>query len=94
VLSACQTEASAVGSSTGTEGLTQKFLNAGVPHIVASRWDVDSSETARLMKIFYARLLAGEDVASSLRTAQSTLMTLPASAHPYYWAAFQLEGTN
>jgi CHAT domain-containing protein len=94
VLSACQTEASGVGSSTGTEGLTQRFLNAGVPHIVASRWDVDSSETARLMKIFYARLLAGEDVANSLRHAQSTLITMPASAHPYYWAAFELEGTK
>ena len=94
VLSACQTEASAVGSTTGTEGLTQRFLNAGVPHIVASRWDVDSSETAKLMKIFYARLLAGEDLANSLRYAQSTLMTMPASAHPYFWAAFELEGRN
>lgn len=94
VLSACQTEASAVGSSTGTEGLTQMFLNAGVPHVIASRWDVDSGETARLMEMFYARLLAGESVASSLRNAQSTLMTMPPSAHPYYWAAFELEGRN
>jgi CHAT domain-containing protein len=62
--------------------------------VVASRWNVDSSETANLMQRFYTQLLAGDGVANSMRAAQLALASRPSSAHPYYWAAFELEGKN
>jgi CHAT domain-containing protein/tetratricopeptide (TPR) repeat protein len=92
VLSACHTSANSEIGRSGTETFAQSLLYAGVPHVVASRWNVDSRETAEFMNRFYARLLTGSDVATSMRTAQLALASQPASAHPYYWSAFELQG--
>ena len=94
VLSACNTsnENQIVGS--GTEDIEEALLRAGVPHVIASRWKVDSVETASFMKMFYASLLAGNKVANALQVARTTLSSQPASGHPYYWSAFALQGTN
>ncbi len=92
VLSACHTNGEAKVGSSGTETLTEALLHAGVPHVIASRWNVDSRETAELMEKFYSHLLAGSDVANAMHTAQLALASNPASVHPYYWAAFELRG--
>lgn len=93
VLSACDTWPAAKSMSSGTEDLTKSLLRAGVPHVVASRWRVDSNQTAELMRNFYGQLLAGNDVSSSLRAAQLKLASETESVHPYYWAAFGVQGT-
>jgi CHAT domain-containing protein/cytochrome c-type biogenesis protein CcmH/NrfG len=92
VLSACTTWPTLESRTSGTEDLTQSFLRAGVPHVLASRWNVDSKETAELMKEFYGQLMSGNSVPVSLRIAQLKLASEPASAHPYYWAAFGVQG--
>lgn len=94
VLSACSTGIEAQNNSPGTEGLTDALLRAGVPHVIASRWNVDSAETAIFMKSFYASLLAGNVPAKALRAARATLASRPASIHPYFWSAFVLQGTS
>jgi CHAT domain-containing protein len=94
VLSACQTGFEAQPGDSGTETLVQALLHRDVPHVVASRWNVDSEETARFMQKFYARLLASDGVANSMRIAQLAMASQPSSAHPYYWSAFELEGTK
>ena len=94
VLSACQTGNRPDAANSGNEGLAKALLHAGVPHVIASRWNIDSAQTATLMKEFYARLLTGEEVANSLRTAELALASQPTSAHPYYWAAFELQGVR
>ncbi len=92
VLSACETGGKGESGGFGTENLAQSLLHAGVPHVVASRWNVDSRETAEFMKGFYANLLSGDDVAESIHKARLMLASQPASAHPYYWAAFEIQG--
>jgi len=94
VLSACNTSTNDEVLGSGTESLSESLLNAGVPHVIASRWNVDSTETAHFMNIFYAHLLSGENPANSMRTAQLALASSPTSAHPYYWSAFELEGVR
>ncbi len=95
VLSACHTGAQPEPGTSGAEGLAQEFLHHGVPHVVVTRWNIDSSKTAELyMKQFYTRLLNGADTASAMQSAQLLLASQPESVHPYYWAAFQLEGTK
>jgi CHAT domain-containing protein len=94
VLSACNTGSEVQTLGSGTETLVQAFLQAGVPHVVASLWNVDSSETTEFMKQFYVRLTTGNDTASSMRFAQLALASNAVSAHPYYWAAFQLHGAK
>ena len=92
VLSACDTWPAAESVMYGTEDLTKSLLRAGVPHVLASRWRVDSNETAELMRQFYEKLLLGNDIPTSLRAAQLKLASESASAHPYYWAAFGDQG--
>ena len=94
VLSACQTGSRPDAANSGNAGLAKALLHARVPHVITSRWNIDSAETAVLMKQFYARLLTGEEVANSLRTAELALASQPTSAHPYYWAAFELQGVR
>jgi len=92
VLSACLTEKGTDGSAFDPDSLAMVFMNAGVPHIVASRWNVDSNATATLMASFYRRLLQGSSVAESLRLSAEDIRTRAETAHPYYWAAFNLFG--
>jgi CHAT domain-containing protein/tetratricopeptide (TPR) repeat protein len=94
VLSACHTLGDDQADTSGTESLTESLLHAGVPHIVASRWNVDSRETSEFMKQFYTYLLSGSSVANALRTARLALASQPTSAHPYYWSAFELRGAR
>jgi CHAT domain-containing protein len=68
------------------------FLNAGVPQVMASRWNVDSRATAVFMNAFYDRLLKGQPAAVAIRAIASDIRKRPVGAHPYYWAAFSLYG--
>jgi CHAT domain-containing protein len=93
VLSACDTAGNAEGAGR-SETLSRALLRAGVPRVIASLWNVDSAQTANFMKVFYAQLLAGNNAANSIHTAELALASQPVSAHPYYWSAFELEGSR
>jgi CHAT domain-containing protein/tetratricopeptide (TPR) repeat protein len=92
VLSACPTDFDGRALETAEEGLPGSFLRAGVPHVVTSRWKVDSGQTSLFMAQFYKQLLAGLSVPQSMRSARLVLASQSASAHPYYWSAFELNG--
>jgi CHAT domain-containing protein len=87
VLSACETANSDLGL-VGSKNLVRGFLERGVPHVLASRWQVDDHAAAELMDVFYSNLLVGRSVTNSLQLAEETLRHNPSMAHPYYWAAF------
>ena len=87
VLSACATAETEKGFGV-PDTLVRSFLRAGVPHVVASRWPVDSRMTERTMAEFYTRLFEGAPIAVALQQAARKLQTQPGTAHPYYWAAF------
>jgi CHAT domain-containing protein len=91
VLSACATAETEKGfSEPGT--LVRGFLRARVPHVVASRWPVDSPTTEQTMAEFYPRLLQGLPTAKALQQVADKLRTQPRTSHPYYWAAFDSYG--
>src|SRR5258708_21601913 len=92
VLSACQTQTVADAGASGNEGLAQALLSRGVPHVLASRWNVDSEATSLLMAQFYAHLLSGQNVAAAMRASQLQVAALPRFADPHYWAAFGVNG--
>jgi len=91
VLSACST-ASGSGGSSGFESVTDAFLRAGVPHVVASRWAVDSTETQAFVRDFYRNALSGETVPDAIRLAASNMLARRDTSHPYYWTAFAAYG--
>jgi CHAT domain-containing protein len=92
VLSACSTGTGERHGFTNPESLVRAFLNAGAGRVVASRWNVDTNATAGFMRQFYQSILSGNLPVIALRSASETLRKNPATAHPYYWAAFQLFG--
>ena len=91
VLSACAS-AEAEKGFTGPDTLVRGFLRAGVPHVVASRWPVDSHTTERMMAEFYTHLFQGQPSTTALQQATNSVSKNPATSHPYYWAAFAVYG--
>ena len=91
VLSACST-ASGSGGSSGFDSVTDALLRAGVPHVVASRWAVDSVETRGFIEDFYRNALSGHPVSGALRQTALKMLANPRTAHPYYWSAFSAYG--
>ena len=91
VLSACST-ASGSGGSSEFNSVTDAFLRAGVPHVVASRWSVDSVETRGFVEGFYHNVLSGQPVSEALRNAARNMLANPRTSHPYYWSAFAAYG--
>jgi len=91
-LSACESERGTEGGYTDVDSFARIFGLAGVPHVVASRWNVDSATTMTLMQDFYAALSDGATVPESLRRAEGTTRSHMGSIHPYYWSAFRAFG--
>jgi CHAT domain-containing protein len=92
VLAACSTASSGEDDLYSRRNLVQAFLRAGVAHVVATQWDVDSEATRALMEKFYSELASGRSVAEALRQAQVVVFSRKSSSHPYYWAAFTAAG--
>jgi CHAT domain-containing protein len=93
-LSACQTGLGGAMAGEGLLGLTWAFQYAGARSVLASLWEVSDASTAELMRSFYGHLSAGVSKAEALRHAQVELLRRPATAAPYYWAAFTLIGAG
>jgi hypothetical protein len=94
VLSACQTQGGEVSAGDEIISLNRAFLY-GSPTVVSSLWSVDDQATGELMSRFYTHLRDGMSKAQALQAAQSEIRKDPAHPewqHPYYWAAFVLNG--
>jgi CHAT domain-containing protein len=94
VLSACETQLGELSAGDEVVGLNRAFLY-GSSTVIASLWSVDDEATGALMESFYRHLLEGMGKAQALQAAQEEIRTDPDHpewAHPYYWAAFVLNG--
>lgn len=91
LLAACSTDAG-VGGSRGLDSVAQALQTSGVPHVVASRWAVDSVEARKFASGFYAAVFSGEPVSGATRLMSQKMMSNPQTAHPFYWAAFAAYG--
>jgi CHAT domain-containing protein/tetratricopeptide (TPR) repeat protein len=94
VLSGCSTANANLSRTADPDNLVNSFLRAGVPHVVASRWDVESKATDHLMEEFYSHLFSGETVAIALRHVRMNMLAVRETSHPYYWAAFAAFGRS
>ena len=91
VLSACSTASGGTGSN-GFDSVTDALLRAGAPHVVASRWAVDSAETRGFVQDFYRNALSGQTVSEAIRLTSRNMLAIPRTSHPYYWSAFAAYG--
>ena len=90
ILAACTTGSGLEGGVLDSQNLVYAFLSAGVPAVIATRWNVDSVKTSELMQVFYELLERGNTVSEALRGAQKHL--IETSNNPYFWAGFMLVG--
>lgn len=93
-LSACSTGLGKLVNGEGILGLTRAFFYAGAQNVAVSLWNVNDSATAMLMESFYLNLRRGKLKREALREAKLSLVrsSQPSLRHPYFWAAFVLEG--
>ncbi|MDM8531016.1 tetratricopeptide repeat protein [Anaerolineales bacterium HSG25] len=91
-LGACQTGQTGIKGGEEHVGLMQAVMTAGTPTVVASLWSVDDQATRWLFEAFYARLAAGQTVQQAMYQARQAIRKQ--QSHPYYWAAFQVYGTD
>jgi tetratricopeptide (TPR) repeat protein len=92
VLSSCESARGAILSGEGVQGLASAFLAAGARAVLATLWTVDDAVAARFMERFYEALANGESAAGAVGRAQAELRADPRTAHPFYWAGFELVG--
>jgi CHAT domain-containing protein len=90
VLSGCQSQSGKRTRGDDIIGLSQAFLYAGSPSVVASLWSVDDDATKLLMVAFYTHLRKGLSKVDALRAAQVEVRQKYPS--PFYWAGFVLTG--
>jgi len=104
-LSACETGLGKEFGGEGLIGLTRAFQYAGARSVLASKWKVADAATAELMKRFYSYMRAGENKDRALQKAKIDLIRKPIrikdesgrtvdfnASHPFFWAAFSLQG--
>jgi CHAT domain-containing protein len=94
VFSACETQDGSTGGFNDADSLVRVFLQAGVPHVLASRWNVDSAATRQFMDVFYRSLLSGDSVPLAVHRSQQALRSQSVTSHPYYWSAFNAFGVS
>jgi CHAT domain-containing protein len=99
VLSSCDTARGRAPAGEGITGMLWAAFVAGAPTTLAAQWAVESSSTADLMLAFHRHYLEARyggarfAKAAALRDAARELIAGGEHAHPFYWAAFAVEGS-
>lgn len=91
-LSACESGLGRVDDGDEVLGFTRSFLSAGTSSLLVSLWPVSDAATEKLMTTLYTDLAQGRELQDAMRDAQLAVMADPQTAHPYYWAPFNLIG--
>ena len=91
VLSACQTGKGRLERGEGILGLPRIFFYSGARSVVSTLWEIGDKSTADFMEFFYYYLTQGNDTSQALRLAKLKMIKSKYS-HPFYWAAFILNG--
>jgi CHAT domain-containing protein len=92
-LAACSTGVGQALGPVNPESLVRSLLDAGAQNVIAASWAVDSRSTADVFAQFYAHWAGRLRLPDALRNACLRVRSRPESAHPYYWAGFQLYGS-
>ena len=91
ILSACQTGRGTLEKGEGLLGLPRIFFHTGAASVISSLWAVNDQSTAFFMKKLYEKLARGYPKAEALALTKREM--IPSRfGHPYFWAAFVLNG--
>jgi len=94
VFSACSSGKKEAVWNHGMGDIVATLASLGVPDVLATRWQIDSSAAVPMMDAFYSGLSKGFTVPQALTTARQSMVRDPRYRHPYYWAAWYASGTG
>ena len=88
VLSACETALGAHETGEGAFTLSRSFLQAGIPQVVATLWEVPGAKTTQIIGDFYQRLGQNVPPVRALQQAKSEYRRRAQGfwKHPAFWA--------
>ncbi len=92
VLSSCQTGLGQFIRGEGVEGLSRAFFYAGASSVLMSLWTVNDQVASQFMERYYLHLKGMQTQADALRQVKLEMIDSGVVSHPYYWAAFILNG--
>jgi CHAT domain-containing protein len=92
-MSACESGKARIHQGDELLGLVQAMMTIGAPTVVASLWGVNDAATCELFSQFYSNLRREEcSPAVAMRNAIDAVRSHSEWQHPYYWAAFTVNG--
>lgn len=98
ILSACQTGTGEFMRGEGLLSLARSFAYAGANSVLSTLWEVKDGQTQKFMTFLMPELAKGHPIDESFQAAQRAYLSSPDieldDLHPYYWAAFQITGSN
>ncbi|MNF67305.1 CHAT domain protein [compost metagenome] len=65
---------------------------AGSSALIASLWPVSDNAAELLMRTLYSQLARGTDLQRAMQAGQLAVLHQPRTAHPFFWAPFNLIG--
>ena len=106
VLSACETGVVDMADTNSVAALPKTFMQAGVKNVMMSLWKVDDKQTVGLMKDFYNNIknvnldengtwksqVNNSENEYNVLLKKAKLNMIKQELHPYYWAAFIING--
>lgn len=98
ILNACETGLGEHRKGEGTRSMTTGFLSSGANNVITNLWEANHISNLKLLENFYINLSSDSQPSESLRQSKISYLkseeTSEFNAHPYYWAAPVLIGTN
>ena len=91
-LSACESGLGRVDRGDEVQGFPRGFLMAGSSALIASLWPVSDDAAELLMRTLYSQLARGTDLQRAMQAGQLAVLHQPRTAHPFFWAPFNLIG--
>ena len=90
VLAACDTARGRIAAGEGAASVARAFLDAGVPSVVGTLWQIDDRSAADLFSRFHRYVAAGRPAAAAVRAVQ--LDSIRNGNDARTWAAVQCMG--
>ena len=96
ILSACRSGDGTMVKGEGLMSIARGFRYAGCPSVVVTQWRVDDFSGGEVMKRFAVGLKAGYPKSYAMQQAQLEFLNEsdPLRAHPYFWAGYQVVGSD
>lgn len=91
-LSACESGLGRVDRGDEVQGFPRGFLMAGSSALIVSLWPVADDAAELLMRTLYRELARGTDLQRAMQAGQLAVLQQPRTAHPFFWAPFNLIG--